>query len=44
MGRGKDGEDDRGSKAGKSDGAGRLTPATGETENRLLLGEESMVR
>lgn len=28
MGRGSEGEDERGSKAGNSEGAGRLTPAT----------------
>ena len=44
-GRGKAGEEDRGSKAGSSEGAGRLTPAVaGEDACRLtLLGEESIM-
>ena len=39
-GRGKVGEE-KGSKAGSKEGAGRLTPATGGTEDLWLLGEES---
>jgi hypothetical protein len=44
-GRGKAGEEERGSKAGSSEGAGRLTPAVaGEDACRLiLLGEESII-
>jgi hypothetical protein len=44
-GRGRAGEEDRGSKAGRSEGAGRLTPAVaGEDACRLiLLGEESII-
>jgi hypothetical protein len=44
-GRGKAGEEDRGSKAGNNEGAGRLTPAVaGEDACRLiLLGEESIM-
>lgn len=41
-GRGKVGEE-KGSKAGKREGAGRLTPATCEEEDRWLEGEESML-
>ena len=32
-GRGRDGEEEKGSNAGRSDGAGRFTPATGETDS-----------
>ena len=44
MGRGSEGEDESGSKAGNSEGAGRLTPATAGTGNGsgsvgLLKGE-----
>ncbi len=44
-GRGRAGEEDRGSKAGSSEGAGRLTPAVaGEDARRfILLGEESIM-
>lgn len=40
MGRGKDGDDDEGSNAGKSDGAERLVPTIEEPGNFTLLGEE----
>lgn len=39
-GRGRVGEE-KGSNAGSKEGAGRLTPATGGTEDLWLLGEES---
>jgi hypothetical protein len=44
-GRGKTGEEDRGSKAGSSEGAGRLTPAVGGEDacRLILLGEESIM-
>lgn len=44
-GRGKAGEEDNGSNAGSSDGAGRLTPATGGKLRWefILLGEESIM-
>lgn len=41
-GRGRHGEDENGSNAGSNEGAGRFTPATGDTGNRILLGEELM--
>lgn len=45
MGRGSEGEDERGSKAGNSEGAGRLTPATaGSGSGSLgLLKEDSLL-
>lgn len=42
VGRGNVGEE-KGSKAGRREGAGRLTPATCEEEDRWLEGEESML-
>ena len=41
-GRGKVGEEESGSKAGRREAAGRLTPAAGGRETSFLLGEESM--
>lgn len=40
VGRGKDGDDDNGSNAGNSDGAGRFVPTIEEPGNFTLLGEE----
>lgn len=40
VGRGRDGDDDDGSNAGNSDGAGRFVPTTEEPGNFTLLGEE----
>lgn len=40
MGRGKDGDDDDGSNAGSSDGAGRFVPTIEEPGSFTLLGEE----
>lgn len=44
-GRGRTGDEDNGSKAGRSDGAGRLTPATGGKLlwEFILLGDESII-
>lgn len=42
MGRGNCGEDE-GSKAGSRDGAGRFTPATGESGRGTWLGEEPIL-
>lgn len=39
-GRGSDGEEENGSNAGSNDGAGRLTPATGETTSAGFLPAE----
>ena len=41
--RGRDGEDERGSKAGNSEGAGRFAPATGAIGSPLLVEEELIV-
>ena len=40
VGRGRDGEEEKGSKAGSSDGAGRFMPATGEGGKGTRCGEE----
>lgn len=44
-GRGNPGEEEKGSNAGRSDGAGRLTPAIGGNEGctLTLLGDESII-
>ena len=39
MGRGSAGEEEKGSNAGRREGAGRLTPATGETGSGTCCGE-----
>lgn len=43
LGRGNCGEEKKGSKAGRREGAGRFTPATGETGRGMLCGEESIL-
>lgn len=42
IGRGRAGEEDKGSNAGSRVGAGRLTPATGETGKGTCCGEEGI--
>lgn len=42
MGRGSAGEEEKGSNAGNREGAGRLTPATGETGRGTFCGDRGI--
>lgn len=44
MGRGSEGEDERGSNAGNSEGAGRLTPATAGTGTGIGTGSVGLLK